>query len=306
MPRTWFQPPRVPLARQRSGAIPRSIQQADPAPDSREVDWRMSTWVVVLVKDFESAKQGLGPAIDPHQRMVLARRNASRAIRAAGAAEHGLVVAGSDEAAALAAELGAEVLIEPRQEGQNVAAQRGLARATQNGADAVLLLSSDLPLVTKKSVRDLLREASRLAPPVAVAVPATGRGRTNALYLHPPPSIGLHFAADSLPAFPRHAAGLGVRFEIHISPAMALDLDEPADLARLRRAVCIASSFLRSRAFLTSMPATISESSSARGRSSNQPMCWWSRRRWCLNLRERSGIYPLWLPVTRRSESPSS
>jgi hypothetical protein len=30
---------------------------------------------------------------------------------------------------------------------------------------------------------------------------------------------------------------LGVRFEIHISPAMALDLDEPADLARLRRAV---------------------------------------------------------------------
>ncbi len=197
----------------------------------------MSTWVVVLVKDFEFAKQRLGPALDPHQRRALARRNASRAIRAAGAAEHRLVVAGSDEAAALAAELGAEVLIEPRQEGQNVAAQRGLARATENGADAVLLLSSDLPLITKKSVRDLLREASRLAPPVAVAVPATGRGGTNALYLHPPRAIGLHFGADSLAAFRREARGLGVRFEIHISPAMALDLDEPADLARLRRAV---------------------------------------------------------------------
>jgi len=197
----------------------------------------MSTWVVVLVKDFEFAKQRLGPALDPHQRRALARRNASRAIRAAGAAEHRLVVAGSDEAAALAAELGAEVLIEPRQEGQNVAAQRGLARATENGADAVLLLSSDLPLVTKKSVRDLLREASKLAPPVAVAVPATGRGGTNALYLHPPRAIGLHFGADSLVAFRREAQGLGVRFEIHISPAMALDLDEPADLARLRRAV---------------------------------------------------------------------
>ncbi len=197
----------------------------------------MSTWVVVLVKDFEFAKQRLGPALDPHQRRALARRNASRAIRAAGAAEHRLVVAGSDEAAALAAELGAEVLIEPRQEGQNVAAQRGLARAIENDADAVLLLSSDLPLVTKKSVRDLLREASKLAPPVAVAVPATGRGGTNALYLHPPRAIGLHFGADSLAAFRREAQGLGVRFEIHISPAMALDLDEPADLARLRRAV---------------------------------------------------------------------
>ena len=197
----------------------------------------MSTWVVVLVKDFEFAKQRLGPALDPHQRRALARRNASRAIRAAGAAEHRLVVAGSDEAAALAAELGAEVLIEPRQEGQNVAAQRGLARAIENDADAVLLLSSDLPLVTKKSVRDLLREASKLAPPVAVAVPATGRGGTNALYLHPPRAIGLHFGADSLAAFRREAQALGVRFEIHISPAMALDLDEPADLARLRRAV---------------------------------------------------------------------
>jgi 2-phospho-L-lactate guanylyltransferase len=197
----------------------------------------MSTWVVVLVKDFDSAKQRLGPALDPPQRRALARRNASRAIRAAGAAERRLVVAGSDEAAALATELGAEVLVEPRQEGQNVAAQRGLARATENGADAVLLLSSDLPLVTKKSVRDLLREASRLAPPVVVAVPATGRGGTNALYLHPPRAIGLHFGADSLAAFRREAQGLGVRFEIHISPAMALDLDEPADLARLRRAV---------------------------------------------------------------------
>jgi len=194
----------------------------------------MSIWVVVLVKDFDSAKQRLGPALDPPQRRALARRNASRAIRAAGAAERRLVVAGSDEAAALATELGAEVLVEPRQEGQNVAAQRGLARATENGADAVLLLSSDLPLVTKKSVRDLLREASRLAPPVVVAVPATGRGGTNALYLRPPRAIGLHFGADSLAAFRREAQGLGVRFEIHISPAMALDLDEPADLARLR------------------------------------------------------------------------
>lgn len=197
----------------------------------------MNTWVVVLVKDFDSAKQRLGPTLDPPQRRALARRNASRAIRAAGAAEHRLVVAGSEEAAALAEELGAEVLVEPRQEGQNVAARRGLARATENGADAVLLLSSDLPLVTKRSVRDLLREANRLAPPVAVAVPATGRGGTNALYLHPPRAIRLHFGADSLAAFRREAQGLGVRFEIHISPAMALDLDEPADLARLRRAV---------------------------------------------------------------------
>jgi 2-phospho-L-lactate guanylyltransferase (CobY/MobA/RfbA family) len=86
-------------------------------------------------------------------------------------------------------------------------------------------------------VRALLAVARRLAQPAVVAVPAAGRGGTNALYLHPPRAIGLHFGADSLSAFRREAQGKGVRFVIHRSPAMALDLDEPADLARLRRAV---------------------------------------------------------------------
>jgi 2-phospho-L-lactate guanylyltransferase len=198
---------------------------------------QVSTWVVVLVKDFGSAKQRLEPALDPGERMVLARANAARAIRAAAAGERVLVVAGSEEAATLAAELGAEALVEPRQEGQNVAAQRGIGRAVEGGANAVLLLSSDLPLVTKQAVRRVLDAAARLEPPAVMAVAAVGRGGTNALYLHPPRAIGLHFGADSLAAFRREAQSEGVRFVVHRSVEMALDLDEPADLARLRRAV---------------------------------------------------------------------
>jgi 2-phospho-L-lactate guanylyltransferase len=197
----------------------------------------MSTWVIVLVKDFDSAKQRLGPALDPVERRTLARRNATRAIRAAAAGDRRLVVAGSAEAAALATDLGAEVLVEPRQEGQNVAAQRGIGRAFEGGASAVLLLSSDLPLVTRKSVRELLDAGRRLPAPVAVAAPAAGRGGTNALFLNPPRALGLHFGADSLAAFRREAQSKGVRFAIHRSTALALDLDEPADLARFRRAV---------------------------------------------------------------------
>jgi len=197
----------------------------------------VSAWVVVLVKDFGSAKQRLGPALDPSQRSALARTNATRAIRAAAAGDRVLVVAGSNEVATLAAELGAEVLVEPRQEGQNVAAQRGIAHATGAGAESVLLLSSDLPLVTKQSVEDLLGAANAVAQPAVIAVPAIGRGGTNALYLNPPHAIGLHFGDDSLASFRREAQAKGVRFVIYRSAEMALDLDEPADLARLRRAV---------------------------------------------------------------------
>jgi 2-phospho-L-lactate guanylyltransferase (CobY/MobA/RfbA family) len=118
-----------------------------------------------------------------------------------------------------------------------VAAKRGIEHALKNGARAVLLLSSDLPLVTRKAVRDLLAAAGRVEAPAAVAVPAVGRGGTNALYLNPPDAISLHFGADSLEAFRREAEKKGVKFVTFKSDAMALDLDEPADLARARPAV---------------------------------------------------------------------
>jgi 2-phospho-L-lactate guanylyltransferase len=195
------------------------------------------TWVIVLVKDLDSAKQRLGPVLDPQARRELARRNAERAIRAAAAGNARLVVTGSKEVVEMAERLGAVALLEPRQEGQNVAAKRGIEHALESGARAVVLLSSDLPLVTAKAVRDLLEVAGRVAPPAAVAVPAIGRGGTNALYLNPPDAISLRFGADSLEAFRREAETKGVRFVSFKSKAMALDLDEPADLARSRPAV---------------------------------------------------------------------
>jgi 2-phospho-L-lactate guanylyltransferase len=194
-------------------------------------------WVVVLVKDFGDAKQRLGAALDAAERRALARRNAERAIRAAGVASHRLVVAGSEEVANLARRLGADVLVEPRQEGQNPAAQRGIQHAVAQGAEAVLLLSSDLPLVNRRVVRDLLEAASATTGPVAMAAPAIGRGGTNALFLRPPGVIGLHFGGDSLALFRRDAESRDVPFLIHESPSLALDLDEPVDLVRLRRAV---------------------------------------------------------------------
>jgi 2-phospho-L-lactate guanylyltransferase len=197
----------------------------------------MTTWVVVLIKDFDSAKQRLRPALGPKERRALAQRNAQLAVQAASAGDRVLVVAGDDEVAELAKAWGAEVLLEPSQEGQNVAAARGIARAVEGGADAVLLLSSDLPLVTVHSVREVLEAGSQIKDPVAVAVRAVGRGGTNALYLRPPGAITLHFGADSLAKFRDEAERSGVKFVVHDSDAMALDLDEPGDLARLRRAV---------------------------------------------------------------------
>lgn len=203
----------------------------------RASDGEAGAWVIVLVKDLDQAKQRLGDVLDAKARRALALRNAERAIRAAGAGDHRLVVGGSAEVKEIAERLGVQAVIERRQQGQNVAARLGIKHALEGKARAVLILSSDLPLVTAKSVREMLNAASRVATPAVVAAPAIGRGGTNALYISPPDAISLHFGADSLTAFRNEAESKGVNFAVHKSDAIALDLDEPEDLEHARRRV---------------------------------------------------------------------
>lgn len=192
-------------------------------------------WVVVLVKDFDSAKSRLAAVLDPAARQALARENAVRAIRAASAGDRALVVAGGERPADLARELQVEVLVEARPAGQNPAARAGIQHAMSRGAGAVLILSSDIPGLSRRVVGGLLRRARELPERAVLAAPAVGRGGTNALYLRPPDVIGLHFGDRSLPRFQEDARARGVHFELYRSRALALDLDEPSDLARLAR-----------------------------------------------------------------------
>lgn len=146
-----------------------------------------------------------------------------------------LAVCGSSEAAALAAEEGADVLLEHAPSGQNGAARAAIAAAVERGAEAVLVVSSDLPLVTADALT-AVAEAAAGAGPSVVAAAATGRGGTNALYMRPPGAIGLFFGDDSLVKFERDAAERHVRFTIVERSDLALDLDEPSDLELLARA----------------------------------------------------------------------
>ena len=190
-------------------------------------------WVVVLIKGFDVAKQRLSPALDGVARERLARHNARLALAAARAGDAVLAVCGSGPAAELARLAGAETLLEADPKGQNPAARRGIQHALSRGAGAVLLLSSDLPLVTRAAIAGMIAFARRLPSPAALAAPASGRGGTNALYLAPPDALGLHFGDDSLAEFTAEAHRKGVEFRLYRSRALALDLDEPEDLAAM-------------------------------------------------------------------------
>jgi 2-phospho-L-lactate guanylyltransferase len=191
-------------------------------------------WIVVLIKDFTTAKSRLASVLEPQARRRLAEMTAARALDASLALAPTLAVCGSVEAADLARVRGAALVVEGSPSGQNPAAMRGLAEVSQRGASAALLLSSDLPLVDEAALRRLLA-LTEVPGSLVVAAPADGRQGTNALYLRPPDDFSLHFGEASLPKFAEEARLRGRRFIVHEDPSMALDLDEPSDLTAWRR-----------------------------------------------------------------------
>jgi 2-phospho-L-lactate guanylyltransferase len=186
---------------------------------------------IVLIKDFDSAKQRLENALSHDERAAMARDNAIRALHAARAVTSCVIAVACGDAALQFANDAVVDTVRDNCEGQNPAAEVGISRALEIGADAVLVLSSDLPLVNAASLRALL---ARVRPgALVVAARAHGRGGTNALYMSPPNAIRLQFGDDSLAKFERETTERGIPFLIHDARELGLDVDEPSDLAEL-------------------------------------------------------------------------
>jgi 2-phospho-L-lactate guanylyltransferase len=97
------------------------------------------------------------------------------------------------------------------------------------GADALLVLPIDLPLVSRDALTTLLDELDDPHRPLVVLVPDRhGRG-TNALLLAPPDAIEFCFGGDSRAAHLDCARSRGVRM-VEADGPLTLDLDTPADL----------------------------------------------------------------------------
>jgi 2-phospho-L-lactate guanylyltransferase len=104
------------------------------------------------------------------------------------------------------------------------------ALAASGGADALLILPGDLPLVTASDLAAVLDAA--VTVPIVIAPDRAGDG-TNALLLAPPVAIVPGFGEAS---FGRHRAlvdAAGLSSALVDRPGLALDLDTPADVAML-------------------------------------------------------------------------
>jgi 2-phospho-L-lactate guanylyltransferase len=196
----------------------------------------MRTIAVLPVKSFRAAKQRLAADLG-EPRPDLAERMAGdvlQALCAASGLEAVLVVTRDPAAAVLAERAGAQTVDEPELRGHSAAARLGVARATQLGADRVLLAAGDCPLLTPDDIDHLLDRHPE--PGVVILADRHGTG-TNGLLLAPPAAIEPAFGPGSRERHAGLAEAAGVPFVVESIPAFALDVDTADDLAAVRAAL---------------------------------------------------------------------
>ena len=195
----------------------------------------MKATAVLPVKHFDDAKQRLATGLAPEQRrrlMAAMVEDVLEAIPQARAVERTIVVSGDPVAQELAADCGAEVVPDPADTGHVQAALAGVARAEIEGAECVVLLPGDCPLLDPRELDSLL--AGVPAPYVGIVPDRHGTG-TNALVLNPPSAIVPAFGEGSCARHVELARAAGIPFGVEEVPSLGLDLDTPADVIALTR-----------------------------------------------------------------------
>lgn len=112
-------------------------------------------------------------------------------------------------------------------QGLNAAVRAGMKWALTAGADTLIVVPADLPLITTESVRALVNAIPRRGGVVA----PSKDGGTGALALRPPDAIAPAFGPNSAESHLQRLQDAGMQSIVLDRSELAFDLDRPEDLA---------------------------------------------------------------------------
>jgi 2-phospho-L-lactate guanylyltransferase len=193
-------------------------------------------YILIPVKDLTRAKQRLANLMTQAERTRLAWTmlettfaSAARAPRADRVA----IVTLYPPAIDLAEKFGMEVIIETAQVSESASVDFGSKEAKKRGAQSVLRLPIDLPLITPADIEEILKYDQ--PKPSVVITPSRDGSGTNAILRRPPDLFPSHFGPGSFAKHMDEAERANVECRIVHLPRIALDIDDPADLTLFMR-----------------------------------------------------------------------
>ena len=184
---------------------------------------------ILPAKSLRYAKLRLSSHLALHARRELSIELFQIAMRAMGEVLPAgqIVVVSCDEMVLEMADQHGVSALHQSSQGLNHAVQEGQEWAIEAGAEALLIMLADLPLVTGDALWKMLAQSTGGRE----AILARGqRGGTHALFLRPPGWLPFTFGQGSLARYVSRVSEAGAQLVIHDSPALALDIDLPEDL----------------------------------------------------------------------------
>ena len=185
----------------------------------------MNLFALVPVKDPALGKSRLRPVLADEERRALNLRLARRTIEATTAVLRTVVVTSSDAVEKLCT--ACRVVREPRPIGLNAALVLAARHAIAAGAEGLLVVPADLPLVSPQLIQE---QAAGLRAGECLLVPDARGSGTNLLGVVPARADLFHFGDGSLRRHAAAAARGGLSVRIAPCAPLARDLDLPSDL----------------------------------------------------------------------------
>lgn len=187
--------------------------------------------LLIPIKDTVLAKTRLKGLLsaEERQRLVWAMfEDVAAAVVESRGADRIVMVTSADSAVQHGRSRGWEILLEESQSSESDSVDWASKLLASQGADSVLRLPADVPLISAADVTDLLEV--ELNAPAALIVPSRDGTGTNAILRTPPCLFRSHFGPNSFSLHREEASRVGAQFIVKQNYRLALDIDDPADL----------------------------------------------------------------------------
>lgn len=199
----------------------------------------MTTWAIVPIKPLNRSKSRLSPILNGQQRETLSRQMLEQTLgtlKQVQGISGILAISRDNKALTLARSFNVQTVQESGAPELNAALTRATQLVTSWNASSVLILASDIPLMTVADIDGILALAHHQNNLVVMATDRRDEG-TNALLVRPPGLIPYRYGEDSFRKHTEEARRVGAEVKIFHSPTISLDVDVPEDLMAYRQIV---------------------------------------------------------------------
>lgn len=194
----------------------------------------MSVYAVVPVKSLGVSKKRLSSVLSPQERRQLTLAMLEDVLNAleTSTVDKIVVVTNDSSVNDFVGKFGATYLAQ-KTSGLNSAIEEATEWCVQQGAEAILILPADIPLLSPVEVDRIVGLGN--CEKQTVVLSSSYNDGTNALFQSPPNLIRASFGARSFIKHLKEAQGKGFSVRLYYSAKMAADIDSADDLGNFLR-----------------------------------------------------------------------